>query len=206
MFRIVKQVFVSAMMFFGCNILGVNSFNAVPKCILMNNQECKITPEIINININEPLFYPYSIKVNKCSGSCNNNNDPYSKLGIPDVVKNVIIKVFNLRSRTNETKHIEWHETCKCKCRLYASVCYNKQRWNNDKRKELIGKGICDKRFIWNPSTCECECDKSFDVGEYLDYANSKCKKRLIDKLVEEYSENIDEVKMARITLAENEK
>ena len=70
----------------------------------------------------------------------------------------------------------------------------------------MIGKGICDKRFIWNPSTCECECDKSFDVGEYLDYANSKCKKRLIDKLVEEYSENIDEVKMARITLAENEK
>ena len=107
MFRIVKQAFVSAMMFFGCNILGVNSFNAVPKCILMNNQECKITPEIINININEPLFYPYSIKVNKCSGSCNNNNDPYSKLGIPDVVKNVIIKVFNLRSRTNETKHIK---------------------------------------------------------------------------------------------------
>ena len=208
MFRIVKQAFVSAMMFFGCNILGVNSFNAVPKCILMNNQECKITPEIINININEPLFYPYSIKVNKCSGSCNNNNDPYSKLGIPDVVKNVIIKVFNLRSRTNETKHIKWHETCKCKCRLYASVCNNKQRWNNDKcrceRKELIDKGICDKRFIWNPSTCEC--DKSFDVGEYLDYANSKCKKRLIDKLVEEYSENIDEVKMARITLAENEK
>ena len=46
------------MMFFGCNVSGVNSLNAVPKCISMNNQECKIRPEIININSNEPLFYP----------------------------------------------------------------------------------------------------------------------------------------------------
>ena len=64
MFRFVKQIFISAMMLFGCNVSSVNSLNAVPKCISMNNQECKIRPEIININSNEPLFYPYSIKVN----------------------------------------------------------------------------------------------------------------------------------------------
>ena len=58
------------MMFFGCNVSFANS----SKCILMNNQECKIRPEIINISSNEPLFYPYSINVNKCSGSCNNIN------------------------------------------------------------------------------------------------------------------------------------
>ena len=51
---------------------------------------------------------------------------------------------------------------------------------------------MCDKGFIWNPSNCECECDKSCDVGEYLDYKNCKCTKRIIDKLVEECSENID--------------
>ena len=92
---------------------------------------------------------------------------------------------------------MNWHETCKCKCTLDASVCNNKQRWNNDKCryecKELIDKGICDKVFIWNPSNCECECDKSCDVEEYLHYTNCKCRKRLIDKLVEECSENIDE-------------
>ena len=55
----------------------------------------------------------------------------------------------------------------------------------------MIDKGICDKGFIWNPSNCECECDKSCDVGEYLDFEN--CRKRLIDKLVEECIENIDE-------------
>ena len=68
--------------------------------------------------------------LNKCSGSCNNINDPYAKSCVPDVVKNISIKVFNLMSRTNETRHIEWHETCKYKCRLDASVCNNKQRWN----------------------------------------------------------------------------
>ena len=99
-------------------------------------------------------------------------------------------------SRTNGTRHIEWHKTCKCKCILDTSVCNNKQRWNEDKcrseYKELIDKGTYDKGFIWNPSNCECECDKSCDVGEHLSVENCKCRKRLIDKLVEECSENID--------------
>ena len=100
------------------------------------------------------------------------------------------VKVFNLISRANKIRYIKWHETCKCKCRLDASVCNNKQRWNEDKCrcecKELIDKGICDKGFNWNPSNCECECDKSCDVGEYLDCKNFKCRKRLVYKLVEE--------------------
>ena len=170
MFGFVKQLFVSVMIFFGSNISSVNLLNAVPlnavpmKCVSINNQEYKIRLEIININRNEPLFYPYSIKVNKCSGSCNNINDPCSKLCVPNIVKNMNIKVFNLMSRTNETRHITWHETCKCKCRLDSSVCNNKQCWNNDKCrcecKELIDKGICDKGFIWNPNNCEFECDR----------------------------------------------
>ena len=73
----------------------------------MNNQEFKIRPEIININSNETLFYPYIVKINKCSGSCNNINDPYAKLYVLDIIKNINIKVFNLMSRTNETKYIK---------------------------------------------------------------------------------------------------
>ena len=140
-----------------------------------------------------PVIFPFSIKTSKCSGSCDNINNPQAKLCVPDLVKNLNVKVFNLMSRTNETRHIEWHETCKCKCRLDASVCNNKQRWNNDKCrcecKELIDKGICDKGSIWNPSNCEYECDKSCDVGEYLNYENCKCKKKLVDKLIEERTE-----------------
>ena len=70
------------------------------------NQECEIRPVIMNINSNESLFYPYNILVNKCSGSCNDINNSYAKLCIPDVVKNMNIKVFNLMSRINETRHV----------------------------------------------------------------------------------------------------
>ena len=166
----------------------------------MNNQECKIKTEIINLNTNERMFYAYSIKINRCKGSCNTINDTYAKICVPDQIKDTIVKVFNLMSRTNETMYIKWHKTCKCKCRLDASICNNKQRWNDDKCrcecKELIDKGMCDKGFIWNPSNCECECDKSYDIGEYLDYKNFNYRKKIIDKLVEECSENIDRNEM----------
>ena len=124
---------------------------------------------------------------------------------VPDAVKDLNVKVFNIMSRTNETKHIKWHETCKCKCRLDVSVCNNKQCWNDDECrcecKELIDKGVCVKGNTWNPSNCQCEFDKSCDFGEYLDYENVKCRKRLVDKLVEECDENIDEAKLSEIAL-----
>ena len=69
----------------------------------------------------------------------------------------------------------------------------------------MIDKSVCDKGYAWNPSNCECECNKSCNVGQYLDYENCKCRKRLVDKLVEECSENIDEPKLTRIALFEHE-
>ena len=80
----------------------------------MNNQACKVRPEIVNFNSNEPVFYPFSIKTSKYSGNCNNINDPYAKIGVPDAVKDLTVEVFNLMSRTNETRHMKWHEMCKC--------------------------------------------------------------------------------------------
>ena len=76
-------------------------------CISMNNQERKIRPQIVNVNGDDPVFFPFSIKTSKCSGSCNNINDPYAKMCVPDAVKNLNVKVFNLMSRTNKTRHIE---------------------------------------------------------------------------------------------------
>ena len=104
-------------------------------------------------------------------------------------------------SRTNEARHAKWHKPYKCKCRLDASFCNNKQRCNDDKCqcecKKLIDKGVCDKGFIWNPSNCEWESDKSCNFGKYLDYENCISRRKLVDKLVEEGTENIDEVKIA---------
>ena len=104
----------------------------------MNDQECKVRPQVVNVNGDNPTLFPFSIKTGKCSGSCNNTNNPCAKVCVPDVVRNSNVKVFNLVSGTNETRHIDWHETCKCKCRVNSSVCNNKQHWNDDK--------------------CRCEC------------------------------------------------
>ena len=108
-------------------------------------------------------------------------------------------------SETNKARPIQWHETFKCKYRLHASVFNSKQRWNKDKCrcecKELIDKGVFDKGFIWNSSNCECEFDKSCDNCEYLDYENYKWRKKLVHKLVAEYTKNVEEVNLAKITL-----
>ena len=68
----------------------------------MNNQACKVGPEIINVNSNEPISYPFNLTTSKCNGSCNNINDPYAKIYVPEDVKNLNVKVFNLMSTTNE--------------------------------------------------------------------------------------------------------
>ena len=98
----------------------------------MKNQECKTRAQAVNINEDEPAFFPFSIKISKCSGSCNNINHSYTKICIPNVVKNLNVKVFNLMSITNETRHIEWHETCKCECKFEANICDNKQIHSNN--------------------------------------------------------------------------
>ena len=122
------------------------------------------------------VFFAFSIKTSKCSSSCNNINYPYAKNCVPDDEKHLNVKKFNLMPRTNETRFIEWHETCKSECTFGVNVCNNKKRWNKNKCrcdcKELIDKGVCNKGYIWNPSNYRCEYDKACGVGEYLDYEN----------------------------------
>ena len=84
------------------NILKVKSF----ECMSVVNQKCMASPKIIYIYANEPVFFPYSIKVTKCSGSCNNINDTFAKLCVPDTTKNINVKVFNIMARINETRQI----------------------------------------------------------------------------------------------------
>ena len=101
---------------------NANSLNAILlSCISMSNQKWKTRPQVVNVNGDEPVLYPFSIETIKCSGSCNNINYPYAKICVPDVVKNLNVKVFNLMSRTNETRHIKWHETCKYEYKFEAN-------------------------------------------------------------------------------------
>ena len=84
MFGFIKQIFISATMLFN-SLLGVNSL----EWISIKNEECKKRPKIVDTNSNNPIFYPFSIKVNRCNGNCNNINDPYAKNCVPDSVKNL---------------------------------------------------------------------------------------------------------------------
>ena len=80
MFEFIKKIFYIGSLFLS-NLVSTTSLN----CISMKNQQCKVRPEIINVNSNEPVFYPFNIKTSKCSGNCNNINDPYAKIYVPDV-------------------------------------------------------------------------------------------------------------------------
>ena len=98
MFQFIKKVF-----FIGLKILPDFTNTSSLSCISMKNQECKARPQIVDVNSNNPIFYPFSIKTIKCSGNRNNINDSYSKNCVPDVVKNLNIKARNLMSRTKKT-------------------------------------------------------------------------------------------------------
>ena len=102
MFRFIKKIFLAGSAFLSSLMSTTSS-----SCISMNNQACKVRPEIVNVNSNESVFYPFSIKTSKCSGSCNNIKYSYAEICVPDAVEDLNIKVFNLMSRTNETRHIK---------------------------------------------------------------------------------------------------
>ena len=107
-----------------------------------------------------------------------------AKLCVPDVTKNVNVKVYILLMRANETRHVLWHESCKCVCRLTSAVCNSKRIWNSDTcscdcNEDFVEKMVCEKGYIWNPSTCACECNMWCKTGQYLDYKNCVCKNKV---------------------------
>ena len=101
-------------------------------------------PKILDVNegVDEALFYPYNVLVNKCCGSCDTLHDPMARLCVPNIIKRVNMKVYNFLMRLNETRNVLWHESCKCVCRVNSSVCNSKQ--------------------IWNCDTCKCDCNEDF--------------------------------------------
>ena len=173
-FSFVKKVFF-------LELTVISNITGALECISIKNPQCKVRPKIVDVSSNNPIFYPFIVKVNRCSDNCNNINNPYARICVPDIVKNVNVKVFNLMSLTNETRSIKWHETCKSICRLNKIICNNKQRWNEEncicECKKLIDKELCDKGLIWNPSNCGCECAKACNTSRYLDYSDCKCQK-----------------------------
>ena len=92
------------------NLLNIIKVKTL-KCMSIANQQCKPRPKIIDVNaVSEPVYYPYSVLINKCSGRCNDFNDSMAKLCVPDITKSINMKVHSLLMRANETKNVLWHE------------------------------------------------------------------------------------------------
>ena len=178
------------------SILKVNTL----ECLSVINQKCIPRPKILDINedVGEALFYPYNVLINKCSGSCNRLDDPMVRLCVPNIIKNVNMKVYNFLMRLNETRNVLRHESCKCICRLNSSVCNSKQIWNSDTcrcdcNEDFAGIINCTKGYMWNPSTCKCQYDMWCKPGQYLDYKKCVCKNKLIGRITEECTSIINE-------------
>ena len=172
------------------------------ECVSVINRKCMPRPKILDVNegIREALFYPYNVLVNKCSGSCNTLDNPMAKLCFPDIIKRINMKVYNFLMRLNETRNVLRDESCKCICRLNSSVC-NSKIWNSDTcrydcNEDFAGIINCTKGYMWNPSTCECQCDMWCKPGQYLDHKNCVCKNKLVGRIIGECTNVINETIM----------
>ena len=145
MFRFIKKVLILVL------ISTVNSL----KCISLKNQECKVREVIVD---HKYMAFPYKIEIDRCAGSCNNISNTHSKVCVPDIVKNVTVKMFDLMNLESTTKQVEFHESCKCVCKITSGACSERQRFNENKcRCECFVNKKRQNDFIWNYSNCECE-------------------------------------------------
>ena len=107
------------------------------------------------------MTFPYKIGVDKCVGSCDVIENHYFKFCLPDIVKIISVKSFDLISKKNVLKDVSFHESCKCSCLLDEKVCDNLQKWNKEKcRCEFLEVKKCDIGYSWNVANCSCELNK----------------------------------------------
>ena len=125
---------------------------------MLKNQECKVRKVITD---NYYMTFPYKIGVDRCIGSFNDKDNPYFKVCLPDSIKNISVKRFDLISKKNVLKNISFHQSCKCGCLLDEKVGNNLQEWNGGKcRCECLKVKDWDIRYSWNVNNCRCEMKK----------------------------------------------
>ena len=120
-------------------------------------------PALINSHPNECSqefhYYPFAIKLDRCVGGCNILNDLSNNVCISNKTEDLNLSVFNMITGINEWKTLTKHISCKCK--LDGTKCNSNQWWNNHKcRCECKKRQICEKDYVWNPTTCNCENGK----------------------------------------------
>ena len=159
MFGLIKKIFIGL-------LTSLANGSNCRKCVSLTNQKCVIQPTLINLYPSEYSqefhYYPFAVKLDGCFGSCNTLNDSSNKVCIPNKTEDLNLSVLNIITGINESKTLTKHISCKCKCRFYGKTKSNSnQWWNNDKcRCECEKHHNCEKEFVWNPPTCNCENGK----------------------------------------------
>ena len=120
MFGVNKKVFIVALS------IKINASNHT-KCVSLSTQKCKIHPKFINLHPNEYSqefhYYLFSVKLDRCVGSCNTINDLSNKACIPNKIEDLNLSVFNMIKSINESKTLTKHVSCKCKCKFDGTKC-----------------------------------------------------------------------------------
>ena len=127
-------------------------------CLLLKNQESSVRKVIVD---NDYMTFPFKIGIDRCTGSCNSENNPYYKICLPNSIKNISAKSLDLISQRLVFKNISFHKTCKCGCLLDEKVCNNLQKWTGKKcRCECLTIKKCNTGYSWNVNNGRCEMKK----------------------------------------------
>ena len=114
-----------------------------------------------DLNPIEPNYYPFIIRLDKCDGRCNADDDLSTKIYVPSETKEVNVKVSNMTTRINEAKTSVKHIPCDCKYKFDSTTYNSNQKSNSDKCQcECKNRHTHKKDYSWNPSTCICENGK----------------------------------------------
>ena len=182
MFGLIKKIFIGL-------LTGLFNGSNHTKCILLSNQKCMIQPTFINLHPNEYSqefhYYPFAVKLDRCVESCNTLNDLSNKVCIPNKTEDLKLSMFNIITGINKLKALTKHISCACKCKLDGKKCNSNQWWNNNKcRCEWKKYHICEKEYVWNPSTCICENGKC--LASTMDDSVNTC-----EEVIQSYDEEI---------------
>ena len=162
------------------------------KCVSLSNQKYMIQPAFIHLHPNEYrqefYYYRFAVKLGRCVGSCNSLNDLVNKVCIPNKTEYSNLSVFNMTAGINESKALTKHISCECKCKFDGPKWNSNQWWNNGKCWcECKTIHLCEKDYVWNSATCNCE------NGKYL--ASIMYNLGIIcDEVIKSYIEEIETI------------
>ena len=103
------------------------------QCVSMNNQPCAARPMLNDLNLDELHYCPFMSILDRCDGSCNTVEDPFGRICVPNKMKVVTLKVFQMITGVNKSKTLMKHISCDCECKFNGRRCMSKQKWTTGK-------------------------------------------------------------------------